>query len=68
MRLLTSYLIKKKKQLRREPTLMELYEETHIKKGDKKKNKKIFIDTRAEVFVCKSFNSYHNFNNVCFHQ
>jgi hypothetical protein len=32
-----------KKQLGHEPTLMELYEETHIKKGDKEKKRNFLL-------------------------
>ena len=39
---LTNYLICKKKRLSWEPTPMELYKETHIKKGDRGKGEKSY--------------------------
>lgn len=40
---LTNYLICKKKRLSWEPTPMELYKETHIKKGDRGKGEKSYL-------------------------
>ena len=47
----TYYLFCKIKQLGHEPTPIELYKKAHIRKGNRRGEVKIFVDSRAKTFI-----------------